>query len=304
MKIPNLRAKFKPKGCKGNIHFGKIVLSLMLIFTMVLGNVKSTMASGNTKIMTVTIGEGGVDQNVLSKTVTIPNLKEIVNVSVDTGRINHSVNGDKVVLNASGGNPSRSVENPKKYSKIEAKTLKRDNNNFPSSVNYAEGGYVGTLYRDSEPRRESVYMELWSGFGLFLSRGAALEDARDRIDYVFPDRRVSYEVCYWVDKDRWGYAPDWDPWDPSPFPNVKYCQTVTFSASPSVIEVDHLGRTKYESGARLTGYAYGGYEAKYKGTVYKSGYDKYYKYKVIIEYIDNSSPTIEISSPSENSYFV
>lgn len=36
MKIPNLRAKFKPKGCKGNLHFGKIVLALMLICLIML----------------------------------------------------------------------------------------------------------------------------------------------------------------------------------------------------------------------------------------------------------------------------
>ena len=45
MKIPNLRAKFKPKGCKGNIHFGKIVLTFMLVGMMILGNVEPVKAS-------------------------------------------------------------------------------------------------------------------------------------------------------------------------------------------------------------------------------------------------------------------
>ena len=45
MKIPNLRAKFKPKGCKGNIHFGKIVLTFMLVCMMTLGNVEPVKAS-------------------------------------------------------------------------------------------------------------------------------------------------------------------------------------------------------------------------------------------------------------------
>ena len=45
MKIPNLRAKFKPKGCKGNIHFGKIILALMLVGMMILGNVEPVKAS-------------------------------------------------------------------------------------------------------------------------------------------------------------------------------------------------------------------------------------------------------------------
>ena len=45
MKIPNLRAKFKPKGYKGNIHFGKIVLTFMLVGMMILGNVELVKAS-------------------------------------------------------------------------------------------------------------------------------------------------------------------------------------------------------------------------------------------------------------------
>lgn len=39
MKMPSLKAKSKPKRHKGNIHFGKVFLTLMLVFTMILGNI-------------------------------------------------------------------------------------------------------------------------------------------------------------------------------------------------------------------------------------------------------------------------
>lgn len=260
--------------------------------------------ASNTKTMTVTIGEGEVDQRSLSKTVNIPNLKNIESVSVDTGSVSYTKNGENVTLNVSGGTAVRSVPNPTKYSKTATDYTTSSTNSFNSTKSYSDAdGYKDPLNKDGDsyivsgsPADSKNVTE--SGIVKITSLRRKTNDAHsDELSYFISDTK-SYN------KDRFTGTLIVDEYDynkaVSKFVTAHdyliglYDIGETFTVTVSTDGV--FSGTVYKPDTRV-------WRQDYKGTVYKSGIDNYYEYTVTIKYIDNSSPTIALISPSENGYF-
>lgn len=94
--------------------------------------------------------------------ITLPNLKEITKISVNTGSVSiEKIDGDKVTIKVSGGSHTRRVLTGGSYTPSDSKTVKTQtyskvfqnsqdmmNNLPPKTQNYNQGGYSGTLSRE------------------------------------------------------------------------------------------------------------------------------------------------------------
>ncbi|MCT4564968.1 MAG: hypothetical protein N4A68_11750, partial [Maledivibacter sp.] len=78
-----------------NINFGKFLVVMLCVIVISQGlSINQCYADPVTKTMTINFTE---DMNQSkSKTITIPNLKSIVDVSVNTGNVSHSVDGENI----------------------------------------------------------------------------------------------------------------------------------------------------------------------------------------------------------------
>ena len=95
MKMPSLKAKSKPKRHKGNIHFGKIILALVMVVSMVLGNVEVVQARKVTKKIILTVPcKVDNNQNSIVEIITINNLKTIENVVVGVEKVTIDAKGN------------------------------------------------------------------------------------------------------------------------------------------------------------------------------------------------------------------
>lgn len=291
MKIPVLKDKTRQKRPIGNIHFGKIILALTLAFTMVFSNFNVAESSG-TKIMTVTIGEGAKDVSSLSKLVNIPNLKSVVKVKVNTGIVTHSINGDNVTLNASGGTPSRSINNPTKYSKTVSNSLTSTTNSFALTNPYNDGEYSSSglakngnsVYYGGSKSVSVDYISYSSRYHHYHS-GSTVNHKTQIEDYYYSDGIYS------------GYLKPSGGVQSGSYSQEEWCDKCYDYRSETY--------TSY-SGGRASGTVYASssfYMQNYSGTAYKAGTDNYYSYTITIEYIDNSDPILIISLPGGNSYF-
>jgi len=95
--------------------------------------------------MTVNIPSTGDNTaQAQSTTVTIPNLKSVDAISVNTGTVTKSVSGNTITINCSGGASVRSSQSTPSQPANDSRTS--GSNSFPSSIPYNSGGYSGTLY--------------------------------------------------------------------------------------------------------------------------------------------------------------
>ncbi|WP_312907883.1 S-layer homology domain-containing protein [Tissierella praeacuta] len=144
---------------KENIYLSRLILALVLVFTMTFSNFNVVEAS-NVKTMTVDFEESTTRDR--SKTVIIPNLKSIVSVETNTGKANHSINANNVTINVSGG-AARKVQIGGNYTPASSKTetttrtgtarrrmdTGTDTGFAPSSISFNSGGYSGILSQTS-----------------------------------------------------------------------------------------------------------------------------------------------------------
>lgn len=120
--------------------------ALFTLMAVLVGTFSSALqpvmaASTPTKTITVEFPES-LEQN-RSQTITIPGLREVKSVSVNTGEVSYEVNGNDVTIHVKNGSPSRT------YTPSKTVTVKRtqDGETFPETINYNEGGFQGTLYK-------------------------------------------------------------------------------------------------------------------------------------------------------------
>ena len=85
-----------------------------------------------------------------SDTITITNLHSISKVSVNTGSVSHSRNGNNVTINVWGGSPRVSTESSTAYD-----FLYSTNNEFANFISYNINGFSGTLYKSGSSFVES-----------------------------------------------------------------------------------------------------------------------------------------------------
>lgn len=86
-----------------------------------------------------------------SKTVKIPYLSSVNEVTTSNGTVSRSVSGEDVTVTVQGGTP-RQVNNPNKYSKPAQQDVYRSlESDFPLTWPYSEDGYAGNLPREGSP---------------------------------------------------------------------------------------------------------------------------------------------------------
>ncbi len=293
------------KSTELNFNFGKVLMVLILIFTFVFQGVTPVSANPNIKTMTVTVGEGGVDQSSLSKVINIPNLQSIESITTNTGSVSHTKNGENVTINASGGSSSRSENNPYKYSKYVNDYSTSSSDSFSNTKNYNSGGYSGTLTKSG---------------GSFVSSGSPADS-----------KVATHTRSTWVREYKKWNGTDWisDGYDTNFTSTYNYSSggytgilsytnttygPVHFYDPPSnpVIGTRYLYRNESNSSVSYSGTVSKPdtriYRQDYSGTVYQAGTDYYYKYIVTIEYIDNQEPVINATVSdglvaNGNSYF-
>jgi hypothetical protein len=132
--------------------FSLLLLSAIL-FPGQMVMVPSAKAAMKTKTQTITYPEQ--TQQNQSQVLSIPKLKSVVNVSVNTGNVSYTVNGETVTFTLSNGTPSRSVQTG--GSPADSKQVSDSvsyyhvgcgfaSHVYSSSIGYNSGGYSGTLY--------------------------------------------------------------------------------------------------------------------------------------------------------------
>ncbi|AYB41734.1 hypothetical protein D5F52_26640 (plasmid) [Brevibacillus laterosporus] len=78
-----------------------------------------------------------------SQTITIKNLKKVNSITVDNGQVSHSVNGEKITINASEGTPVRDVIPRKTVNEFRTSY----SNSFNESIPFNNGGFSGNLLK-------------------------------------------------------------------------------------------------------------------------------------------------------------
>ena len=319
------------KSSNQNINF-RMVLSVVLALMMLVPSMPVRAAT--TKTMTVEFEEqlDGVNR---SKIITIPNLKSITKISVNTGNVNHSINNEKVTINVTNGSISRQVWNDEKESKSVSNYLTSATNSFADTNSYSDAqGFSGTLYKNgnsfvisgSSPhdwiKVDDIHYSEISG----IFNGVSDDTLGSGWDYTIVLNSPSkYKGLLFND---FQYLPN----------GTKNGTYTSYSSNGSgiIIEKGQNYRLKGFANTRRTssgtypspdkrdwekgdfwgvpGITYWTVELKqnydtriyrqdYLGTAYKGNYDNYYKYAVTIEYIENSKPNIISTQPTENLYF-
>jgi hypothetical protein len=226
-----------------------------------------------------------------SKTVTIPNLVRITSVTVDTGNVTYSVNGNQVTINVSKGKSTDSYT-PSEY--ISNYTYYTGTATPPSSVYYSSGGYSGTLSLYNATN--NGYYEIKESTKYFTKTVTNSRSwTKTQSGVVFgPWAKPDHGSYQEINEDGYkGSIPRLDTtYSPSDFSSYKVGDSGTQVA---------------------TGY-FGGYLTKtefiwhddwyghYRGTIYGST-TYYYEYNVTIKYVSNIPPSINIINPAENQVF-
>lgn len=292
-------------------------------------------AASSPAVKSMTIEFDETSEQTRTKTITIPNLKSIEDISVDTGKVEIvSINGDQVTLRVKDGNYVNHEEytDPKKYSKEVTKTEKKNSNSFAATIAYSdEEGYTGNIgksgsvsskvisgsYTPADSKyvtgQTSSYYNSggYSGtLSQYLFSGSYTPGDTQYVDrYAGNDYYASpYEVPstkYFGPNDinyLQGYSGTLslvevsEFWGDRPFMGV-YSGYVSKPAIDTRVYRYQGTVTKPASDTRVWEYS-----QDYKGTVYKPGTsyrNETYAYNVTIDYIDNSDPSGSVN-PSNN----
>jgi hypothetical protein len=108
--------------------------------------------STNTVVKQYTVKLEG-DNHEQSKSISIPDLLDIVDVSTNTGDVDYTVDGDQILLNLSNSNITKKVQTGGSYipadiisvTKSRETSLGESVSSLPSSISYNSDGYSGTL---------------------------------------------------------------------------------------------------------------------------------------------------------------
>jgi len=127
-----------------------IAVSLCIILTIVCQN--AVFVSAEPPVgQKVKVTPEQVDKQDAEITVEIPGIFDVSGITVDTGQVtNYSINGDKVTISVTGGQPKRVGPDTRHISVTES----YDHDNFPGIFEYSRDGYTGSL-----PKVNSGYNE-------------------------------------------------------------------------------------------------------------------------------------------------
>lgn len=225
-----------------------------------------------------------------SQTVNLPNVSSIVSVTVNTGNVSYSLNGENLTVNVSGGShvdygtytPSR---NETDYRTTSAGG---DPGSLPSSISYNSGGYSGTLTGGS------AYVASGTESWVATTQGGTTSPATLTHHFVWDGSSWSFTHAGEIHPGSIYYT------DASGFSGTIPLLTWYGSApnTPSKASGEGLppGSTTTRSTVHDGGYHGTLYKTipdsrvwrkDYSGTVYgPTEYTYYYAYTVTIEYVD------------------
>ncbi|MDD4296537.1 MAG: hypothetical protein PHC69_06210, partial [Ruminiclostridium sp.] len=272
----------------------KVYNALLLIgITIILLNTFSIHTFAKSETMTHRFSKSTDEYR--STTITIPGLVKVTSVTVDTGTVTYSVNGNKVTITCDCGSYVDSDEDSKYIFEHGYRTGENEPPNF---YKYSIDGYSGNLYlayivdngddvpielsKYFEKEQDNTKTEKYNSNGELTSTTFSLGKPDNPYMYV---NEGGYEG--FIPKDRYDILEEDTRYDN---PDGSYRLETTWRAYYK----GTLTRTVYKKKHDYTGY-YNGYI--YKVTAY------YYAYNVTINYISNSSPSISIISPSQDMIF-
>ncbi|MES1047896.1 fibronectin type III domain-containing protein, partial [Heyndrickxia oleronia] len=291
-------------------------------------------AASSPAVKSMTIEFDETSEQTRTKTITIPNLKSIEDISVDTGKVEIvSINGEQVTLRVKDGNYVNREEytDPKKYSKEITKTEKKPSNSFDATIAYSdEEGYTGNIgksgsvsskvisgsytpadskyvtgqtspYYNSGGYSGTLSQYLYSGQyipGDSKYFGNITDGVIHNEWNLDMSRIYSGGYTYYYNQDGYsGVLRSIDIFGEGSYTMIVYQGTVTKPPIDTRVYRYQGTVTKPASDTRVWEYS-----QDYKGTVYKPGTsyrNETYAYNVTIDYIDNSDPSGSVS-PSNN----
>ncbi|MBA4535547.1 hypothetical protein H1196_23755, partial [Brevibacillus halotolerans] len=216
-------------------------------------------------------------------TLTIPGLKSIKSVTVNTGTVSYKVSGNTVTFSFGGGSYTRWIQTGGSYTPSQSKEVTTSqtssSNSFPGSISYNSGGFSGTLGKDGSSTQTLV--------------SGSTGDSK------------SASKSYTVSSGRMNSCPEAERSAERSLPSSisynegGYSGTLYRTGSVSFGACTRSGRNPDEYWSMTATATYSGtvtrpstavysYRQNYRGTVTKSGsdtrsYTHYYQYAVTIE---------------------
>lgn len=227
-----------------------------------------------------------------SQTVTIPNLKSVLNVAVNTGSVTYTANGDQVTINVSGGSPVRYTTSNYTPSKTVSDSRTSSTNSFPSTISYNDGIYSGTLSKSGSATSTVV---------------SGSPPASKTATGTRTSQGDSSEGCPMAQSSATAGLPTSIPYSDS----AGYTGTLSRTSS-SVGSCSRSGTNSdnWQWFATATGNYSGtvskpdtrqyNYTQAYSGTVYgpaQTSYTYYYAYTATVTYEDNLGQTLTLTLP-------
>lgn len=235
-----------------------------------------------------------------SKQVTISNLYSISGISVNTGSVSYSVNGNQVTIYVSGGSSTSSSTSAKAVSG----SVTKDNcNSFPSYLSYNDGTYSGNMYPNG-----SYVTNVVSGSpaGEITIQGYQYGYAINNYIYY---KSTGWKITssYSTDQPTMYYGPD-----PQGYQGTLYRQYADLVGDTGVPTGSPPDGTTYTRTRTFRGTYMGtiskpdtrvySFTQNYSGTAYGPT-TYYYSYTVTVNYITNINPSISINLPSSNTVY-
>ena len=226
-----------------------------------------------------------------SKTIEIPNLGSITSISVNTGSVSKTVNGDSITINVSGGSYVDSFT-PDSYKDIEVNS----GTSYPDSTHYySSGGYSGTLYK---------YAVEDNGNYITLDKSASQTRSNTMTNYYDKDGNYEKTTYSWDDSND---HPSIDYSSSDGYSGILYKETVETSPTTQNTNTDGSYSTEKTYTATYTGTIYKeiwetNWVGSYRGYVYGST-EYYYAYTVKIEYSTIITLVVSTITPLENEIY-
>lgn len=123
------------------------LVAITILGSTISGSFNIVNAAPVTKKMTVSFNEVA-SNGVQTKTVTIPNLKSVVNirkVAPTNSTVSHTIAGEKVTVSVSGGTRTRTGTDTRTGTGSYTSYSNSSTHDLPSSVQYDYGGYSGMI---------------------------------------------------------------------------------------------------------------------------------------------------------------
>lgn len=258
-------------GIKMKIKISRYLKIFLFVSILIMTDFAAIDNAYANETKTITISESMIQSR--SQEITIPKLKSMNNITVSTGNVDYAVDGEKITINVKNGAHTKSIYNPKKYSKPVSytKTL----SSYPSSkYSYNIGGYIGTLNLNN------------------VTTSATTSYTTRYFKYVTEESPRHSGIRDNPPPSGLGSSGVWKLTNEG-YNNVEVVD-VYWTSDVTTRKVGHAKPQTEWTRHYAVKCSYGDtqYNGHYTGTAYKGGDDLYYGYTITLEYTLYSSPEI------------